>query len=73
MYLFWREELDPIEVRIESFGLGRMAGQYSGENNIEIPYDILVYLAKRYHLKTEDLMKPFVKGLLTELKDRDLF
>ncbi|MBR1913496.1 MAG: hypothetical protein IJ827_01565, partial [Lachnospiraceae bacterium] len=73
MYLFWREELDPIEVRIESYGLGRMAGQYSEKNNIEIPYDILVYLAERYHLKTEDLMKPFVKGLLTELKDRNLF
>ena len=37
------------------------------------PFDILVYLAERYHLKTEDLMKPFVKGLLTELKDRDMF
>ena len=73
MYLFWREELDPIEVRIEAYGLGRMAGQYSEKNNIEIPFDILVYLAERYHLKTEDLMKPFVKGLLTELKDRDMF
>ena len=37
----------------------------------QIPYDILKYLAEKYHLKTEDLMKPFVKGLLTGLDEQD--
>ena len=71
MYQLWQEDLDPIEVRIEAYGIGRMAGQSSEKSNIRIPYDILKTLSDRYHLKTEDLMKPFVKGLLIELKERN--
>ncbi|MBR3641739.1 MAG: hypothetical protein IKN53_06915, partial [Oscillibacter sp.] len=70
-YRLWQEDLDPIEVRIEAYGIGRMAGQCSEKNNVRIPYDILEYLAERYHLKIEDLMEPFVKGMLIERKERD--
>ncbi len=70
-FLNWSGDLDPVEVRIEAFAIGRMAGQCSEANNVQIPYDILLYLAKRYGLSPEDLMKPFVKGLMTELKDRE--
>ena len=68
-YLLWREDLDPVEVRIEAYGLGRMISLHSEKESIQIPYDILEYLAERYHLKTEDLMKPFVKGLLIGLDE----
>jgi len=71
MYQLWREDLEPVEVRIEAYGLGRMAGEYGEKNNIQIPCDILDYLARRYHLETEDLMKPFVKGFMIELQDRE--
>ena len=71
MFRFWKEDLDPIEVRFEAYGMGCMAGRYGEKNNLDIPYDILLFLADRYHLKTEDLLKPFVKGLLVGLKDRD--
>jgi hypothetical protein len=70
MYMLWHEDLDPIEVRIEAYGFGRMVGRYSEKNNIQIPYDILMNLAQMYHLETEDLIKPFFKGLLIELKER---
>ena len=71
MFMLWREDMDPIEVRIEAFGIGRMAAQSGEKNNFQIPYDILAYLAERYELETEDLINPFVKGLTTELKYRD--
>lgn len=67
----WRQDLDPIEVRIEAYGLGRMISRHSDEQSIQIPYDILKFLAERYHLKTEDLMKPFVKGLLMGLDEKN--
>ena len=71
MFLLWDEDLDPIEVRIEAFGLGRMIGGLGDESGIDIPYDILRHLADRYHLETEELMKPFAKGLIVGQKDRD--
>lgn len=69
LYRLWREDLDPVEVRIEAYGLGRTASRYSERESIQIPYDILKYLAERYHLKTEDLMKPFVKGVMIGLDE----
>ena len=71
MYLFWSDDLEPVEVRIEAFGMGRMAGQCSEKNNIQIPYDILEELAQKYNLETEDLIKPFVKGLMIELNEQE--
>lgn len=70
MYMFWSRDLDPVEVRIEAFGIGRMAGSCSEKNSVQIPYDIISFLAERYGLQTEELMKPFLKGLVTELNDR---
>lgn len=70
MYLLWHDELDPIEVRIEAYGLGRMESQYGETGSIQIPYDILSFLAQRYHLETEELMRVFIKGVMIGLKDR---
>lgn len=70
MFRFWDKDLDPVEVRIEAYGLGRMAARHSDENGVQIPYDILKNLADRYHMDPEDLMRPFVKGLMTGLGDR---
>ena len=71
MYLFWSDDLEPIEVRIEALGMGMMAGRCSEKNNIQIPYDILGELAQKYNMETEDLIKPFVKGLMIELNEQE--
>ena len=71
MFLYLRDDLDPIEVKIEAYGLGRMTAQSGERNNIQIPYDILTYLAQKYNMKTEDLMKPFIKGLMMEIEYLD--
>ena len=58
-------------MRIEAYGLGRMIGQNGEKHNIQLPVDLLEHLAEMYQLDTEDLMKPFVKGLLNGLKERE--
>ena len=52
--------------------MGRLAGRYSEKNSIQIPYDIIKELAEKYNLEQEDLIKPFVKGLMIELKEQEL-
>ncbi|MBQ7172417.1 MAG: hypothetical protein IJR89_09105 [Clostridia bacterium] len=71
MFRLWKKDLDPIEVKIEAFGMGRMAAQYADENDVRIPYDILSALAGMYRIDTEDLMRSFAKGLMMERKDRE--
>ena len=71
MFLLWKKDLDPVEVKIEAYGMGIKAAQYNEDNNIHIPYDILTALAKRYDMDDEDLIQPFVKGMMTEFYDRE--
>ena len=47
-----------------------MESQYGETDSIQIPYDILSFLAQRYHLETEELMRIFIKGVMIGLKDR---
>ena len=69
-YLLWKDDLDPIEVRIEAFGMGRAAARSDEDNNVQIPYDILTTLSVRYGVDREELMRAFVKGLTFEQRDR---
>ena len=71
IYMLWQEDLDPIEVRTEAYGLGRMASRQGEKNSVQIPFDILNVLAERFHLETEELMKPFGKGMLIGFRERD--
>lgn len=56
-------------MKIEAYGMGRMAAQYGEENNIPIPNDILTELARMYGMDPEELMKVFVKGMMIERED----
>lgn len=67
-FALWKDDLDPIEVKIEAFGLGRAAA-HGEETNVEIPYDILTALAERYGADAEELLRAFVKGLTVERAD----
>ena len=60
----WTDDVDPIEVKIELFGLGRFAGENGEESDIPIPLDIINMLAERYHLKTSDLIQAYARGAL---------
>ena len=69
-YQCWKDDTDPIEVRIEVFGLGRMAGLNGEKNNVQIPFDIIERLALKYDLNMDDLSKPFITGYLNGVKER---
>ena len=66
MFLYWEKEVDPIEAKIEAYGLGNMMSKTKDENNILIPLDILEYLAQKSHLNTDDLIKSYMIGFLNE-------
>ena len=71
MFLLWDKDPDPIEVKIEAYGMGRMAAQYGEGTNIQIPYDILTDLATMCNMDTEELMRPFTTGMMVECKNRE--
>ena len=57
----WSDDLSPVEIKIEAFGLGRFVGSKS-DNEIEVPIDIFEMLSKKYNIPLEDLTKAFIKG-----------
>lgn len=63
MFLNWKKDINPLEAKIEAYGLGNMIGQKINEDNMLIPLDILDYLAQKSNTKTEDLIKSYIVGL----------
>ena len=63
LFLYWDKDIQLVEVYIEAYGLGTMMAEKRDKESIEVPYDILEELAKRYDLDPSDLLKGFVKGL----------
>ena len=71
MFSLWKEDADSSEVCGEAYSLGVMIGLKGEKNNIQIPYDVLEYLAQKYELNVDELTKPFMKGIMDGLKDRE--
>lgn len=60
----WPEGTEPAEIKMEIFGLGRYMGKHADEKYSELPLDLIVLIADRYGLKTEELMRPYMRGFL---------
>ena len=67
-YLYLEKNLEPVEAKIEAYGLGNMMSQIKDENSILIPLDILNYIAKKSQVNTEDLIKSYITGLINGQK-----
>ena len=67
----WRKDADPVEVKIEVYGLGRYYGFHGEKNNLIVPLDILENLAKHYGMKVKDLYNVYTKGLYHGIGDRE--
>ena len=67
---FWKPDADPVEIKIEVFGLGRYTGKYGDKDNICLPLDILELMAKRYSIKTDELLRVFIKGMMEGMKEK---
>ena len=59
----WGDEMEPVELKIEVFGLGRYMGQHCDKTEVGIPLDIFEMMSERYGIPLYELMKPYVKGV----------
>lgn len=66
----WDTDLEPTEVGIELFGLGRYNGLHGDESSLEIPYDIIEFLAERYSMNIMKLVNAYTKGLIDGMNDK---
>ena len=66
----WDEDLSPIEIKIEAYGLGRYTGMHDEDTNIVLPIDIFRKLTERYDISIDELARSFSKGVADGLKER---
>ena len=66
----WNDEMDPVEIRIEMYGLGRYAGHHEDRSYAVLPLDLVDLLAEKFGIGKEDLIRPYIKGLLDGQKER---
>ena len=65
----WSSDLEPVEIGIEIYGLGRYNGLTGEKSDLIIPYDILEIIADKYSIKIETLVKAYTKGLISGVKE----
>ena len=70
MKSLWSEDLSPIEIKIEVYGLGRYTGMHDEVTNISVPIDIFQQFAKRYDVTVDELARTFTKGVTDGLQER---
>ncbi len=66
----WPMDVNPVEINIEMFGLGRYMGKHTDREFAELPLSLISRISDRYSLKTEDLIRPYFKGFLDAAKER---
>ena len=68
----WPEDMEPQEVLIEAFGLGRYMGAHCDASDLVVPVDIFTMLEERYGVGLDALTKAYIKGSLDAMKGRNL-
>ncbi|MBQ9156832.1 MAG: hypothetical protein IJ137_08625 [Eubacterium sp.] len=66
----WPEDVDPTEIMIEIFGLGRYMGKHVDSKYADLPLDVIQMIADMYGFKMKDLMKPYMKGFQDSLEEK---
>ena len=70
MFHYWnKKDIDPIEAKIEAYGLGSAVNKIKDENNIMIPIDILDYLSKKSNVNRDELIKSYITGFICSQKE----
>ena len=69
----WSEEKDPVEVRVEVFGLGRFYGLRCESESVDMPMDVLKELSERFRIPIADLLRSFTGGVLHGQADRERY
>ena len=69
----WTDDLDPVAIKIEIYGLGRYAGRNDEVTGVHLPADLLLMLADRYGIKASELMRAYTQGVLDALGERGAY
>ena len=67
----WSDNLEPTQILIESFGLGRYMGAKYTDGELAIPLDIFKIMSKQYDIPLGKLTKAYVKGALDAAEERN--
>ncbi|MBR0417254.1 MAG: hypothetical protein IJI56_05535 [Firmicutes bacterium] len=64
--------IDPIELKLEVYELGKLYGASDDENDLSIPFDLLTQLADHYTKGTDidDLYNMYTAGMLAGVKEK---
>ena len=66
----WSDDLEPTQLLIEAFGLGRYIGAVCDPGELTVPLDIFKAMAERYDVPLEKLTKAYVKGALDAVEEK---
>ncbi|MBQ7173355.1 MAG: hypothetical protein IJR88_04490 [Clostridia bacterium] len=66
----WSRDLEPTQLLIEAFGLGRSIGSRTYGTELVIPLDILKIMSERYDISMDRLTKAYLKGALDAIEER---
>ena len=67
----WGESIEPAQLLIEVFGLGRYMGAKYKDGDLAIPLDIFKVISERYDIPLDRLTKAYVKGALDACEEVD--
>ena len=63
----WNDDVSDVEIKIELFGLGRYMGKKENKNYATLPLDIISIISDKYHIKKEELIQAFTKGMMDSI------
>lgn len=66
----WSKNLEPTQLLIEAFGLGRYMGEKHTDGELAIPLDIFQNISGQYGIPVEKLAKAYIKGALDAIGER---
>lgn len=64
----WDDNLEPVAIKIEVYGLGRYMGIHSKNNDVSMNLDILEALSKKYNIKLTELTRAYAQGVIDSYK-----
>ena len=60
----WNDDITPVEMKVEAYGLGRHMGRRLDSSEIVIPMDVLKLMSEKSGTSAEDIAKAYVKGVV---------
>ena len=67
----WDKDVHPAEIKMELFGLGRYMGRFENKYCASLPLDIINIISEKYKLTKDELIKPFMKGMMDSISELD--